>query len=406
VTTLHVTNFYHPSSGGVRTFYEAMLAAADRDGRRMRLVVPGDADRVEPVGRWGRIYHVRAPRSPLIDRNYRLMLPHTFLRRGGALARILRAEQPDLVEVCDKYALCYLAGMLRRGWLAGVRRPTLIGLSCERAGDNLGRLVARRGGALVRWYLGRVYAGQFDAHLANSEYTATELRAAIHPRHPRVVHVVPMGVALEGFGPEHRSAELRLEIARRAGVTEPFDLVLYAGRLAREKNLSLLVDVMRTRVADSTRPTALVIAGSGPLEGDLARVLATGAAGPACLWGHVGDRSALAALYASADAFVHPNPREPFGIAPLEAMASGTPLVAPRAGGVLSYASDDTAWLAPPVARAMAEALAGALRPGIVRDRRVAQARRRAEAFDWREVCRAIFDTYDAIHVDRLVSSA
>ena len=53
-------------------------------------------------------------------------------------------------------------------------------------------------------------------------------------------------------------------------------------------------------------------------------------------------------LLANADAFIHPNPREPFGIAPLEAMASGLPLVAPSSGGVMSYATEESAWLAPP----------------------------------------------------------
>ena len=43
--------------------------------------------------------------------------------------------------------------------------------------------------------------------------------------------------------------------------------------------------------------------------------------------GHLPDRRQLASLYANADVFVHPNPREPFGIGPLEAMASGLPLV-------------------------------------------------------------------------------
>ena len=58
------------------------------------------------------------------------------------------------------------------------------------------------------------------------------------------------------------------------------------------------------------------------------------------------DRDALAGILANADAFIHPNPREPFGIAPLEAMASGLPLVATETGGVTTYASDETAWLA------------------------------------------------------------
>ena len=49
------------------------------------------------------------------------------------------------------------------------------------------------------------------------------------------------------------------------------------------------------------------------------------------------DRETLATFYASADVFVHPNPREPFGIGPLEAMSSGVPVVMPAAGGVLEY---------------------------------------------------------------------
>jgi alpha-1,6-mannosyltransferase len=401
--TLHVTNAWHPSSGGIRAFYLAMLEAADREGRLMRLVVPAAEDRLERVGRLGRIYHVRAPRAPIVDRRYRLLLPHTFLSRSGAVAAILRGEQPDLVEVCDKYTLCYLGGALRRGWIAGVRRPTIVGLSCERAGDNVGpRGASRWRDAMVRWYLGRIYAGQFDHHLANSDYTAAELREAIHPRHPRGVHVVPMGVPLDGLGPHHRSEALRAAIGRAAGIGGPFDLVLYAGRLAREKNLPLLVETLRAFGPRASRPPVLVVAGSGPLEADLRRAHAAGAIGAAHFCGQVHQRRELAALYASADAFLHPNPREPFGIAPLEAMASGVPLVAPRAGGILSYADDDTAWLAPPEARAMAAALADALRPGPARERRLASARTRAAAFAWPRVCRAIFARYDALHRQRL----
>jgi glycosyltransferase involved in cell wall biosynthesis len=258
--------------------------------------------------------------------------------------------------------------------------------------------------ACVRWYLGRVYAGQFDVHLANSEYTADELRGAIHPKHPREVYVVPMGVALDGFGPERRSTAVRQAIARTLGVAEPFHLLLYVGRLAREKNLTLLVETL-ARLGDreaAAAPIVLVVVGSGPLEADLAARLRSSAAGRACLWGQVQDRRVLAAFYASADVFVHPNPREPFGIAPLEAMASGLPLVAPREGGVLSYASDANAWLAAPIAEAMAAAVRRALVAGPEREGRLRAARRTAARFDWQRVCGEVFATYDAIHASRL----
>ena len=57
----------------------------------------------------------------------------------------------------------------------------------------------------------------------------------------------------------------------------------------------------------------------------------------------ISTKKLLADYYANADVFVHPNPKEPFGIAPLEAMASGVPTVAPDAGGILSYATDENA---------------------------------------------------------------
>jgi hypothetical protein len=138
IKTLHVTNSYHPTSGGIGSFYLALLECANRLGRPMRLVVPADHDHVEELGSFGRIYYVKAPRSPIFDRRYRLILPHTFLPpKANGLREILRIERPELVEISDKYSLCWLAGALRKAWIPGVPRPTLVGVSCERMDDSL-----------------------------------------------------------------------------------------------------------------------------------------------------------------------------------------------------------------------------------------------------------------------------
>ncbi|MGH9160543.1 MAG: glycosyltransferase, partial [Vicinamibacteraceae bacterium] len=118
--------------------------------------------------------------------------------------------------------------------------------------------------------------------------------------------------------------------------------------------------------------------------------------------GHVSDRRALAACYASADAFVHPNPREPFGIGPLEAMASGVPVVVPNAGGVLSYATGDNAWLAEPSGPGLASVLEKMLRAPAERVVRVAAARSTAERYDWPLVTARIFALYSELHRRRL----
>ena len=96
--TLHLTNAWHAASGGVRTFYTALLDGADRAGRRVTVVVPGERDSIADVGARGRLYTIEAPASPVLDRRYRAIMPHQFLTAGSAVRRILAREQPDLLE--------------------------------------------------------------------------------------------------------------------------------------------------------------------------------------------------------------------------------------------------------------------------------------------------------------------
>jgi alpha-1,6-mannosyltransferase len=70
----------------------------------------------------------------------------------------------------------------------------------------------------------------------------------------------------------------------------------------------------------------LAVAGSVQLRPAL-RAEATERGLPVRFLGHVGDRAQLAALLASADVVIAPGPVERFGLAALEALASGTPVV-------------------------------------------------------------------------------
>jgi alpha-1,6-mannosyltransferase len=398
LTSLHITNAYHSSSGGIRTFYTALLEAANRERRKVRLLVPGAETRVEEVGQFGKIYFVRAPSAPVFDRRYRLILPWRFMPGlRGLVIRILEHERPDLVEICDKYSLPYLAAMLRKRWHPRVPRPVLAGLTCERFDDNMAAFcsASRPARAFTRWYIRHIYGPPFDVHIANSDYTAGELRDALHDRLAGFIRVAPMGVHADAFGPEWRSPDLRARLLRRAGGTERSTLLLYAGRISPEKNIELLVGMLRLLTTDCDTDYRLVLAGDGPSAARVRRLArATSLDERVLLCGNL-DRETLASFYASADVFVHPNAREPFGIGPLEAMASNVPVVVPAAGGVLEYASPHNAWLAEPTAAAFADAVRAA-RLGDAD--RVAAARETAHRFRWREVTRRYFDLYDEIH--------
>jgi alpha-1,6-mannosyltransferase len=396
IKTLHITNAYHGASGGIRTFYRALLEAANRRGRLMRLVAPGERSEVEEVGSCGRIYHVASRRAFLFDNRYRLLAPATYLPPfHGELWRILRDERPDLIEVCDKYSVHWMAGLLRRGWISGLRRPPLVGMSCERMDDNVEAFLggSRVGRLWSRFYMGYSYIPFFDYHIANSGYTAAELRDAMRARHERPIYVRPMGVETDDFVTARRSEKSRRNLIAETGGGEKTKLLLYVGRLSPEKNVPLFIEMIG-RLADDFR---LVVAGDGPLAGWLEKEAKIRAPGRIHLLGHIGDRAKLLELYADCDAFVHPNPREPFGIAPLEAMAAGLPLVAPNAGGVLSYANVTNAWLAEPNGESFAAAARAVFNDPAARKDRLARARWTARQYQWRVVADSFFQLYDEL---------
>jgi alpha-1,6-mannosyltransferase len=401
VKTLHLTNYWHGTSGGIARFYSALLDAANRHEQEMRLVVPSETTRVEEIGKFGKIYHVAAPHAPLNSR-YRVLYPTQFLRAGSPLHRILAQERPDLVEICDKYSLNYLGTVLRLRLLEGLDfKPVVVAQSCERMDDNFSTYVSSAwlGRAFSSAYMRWLYFPFFDHHIANSSYTAEELIPASKGHNvPRGVWVKPPGVDVERFSPALRNEGSRQTLLQQCGGHSNTQLLLYVGRLVPEKNLPLLVEVARELAAIRDKDYRLLIAGEGMgLEG-LKTLAAKRGQGRVTFLGHVGDREALARLYANCDVFVHPNPREPFGIAPLEAMASGLPLVAPNRGGVLSYANECNAWLAEPTPQALSGAIASAVEPGTARQEKLRAALTTAKSFRWENVTDSLLRLYRDLH--------
>lgn len=410
--TLHLTNAYHPTSGGIKTFYREMLRAANELKRPMRLVVPGERSEVETVGDYGLIYHVAAPRSPALDGDYRVILPHRYLfSNKSELRRIIADEEPDLIEIADKYALNWLGGLIKENLLKLKKRPVVVGFSCERMDDNVSSYLKLNGQGkrLAQIYMRRLYSSFFDYHIANSPYTAQEIFDAVRgnrkfsPPEARI-RICPMGANCDDFRNARRTIEARKDLLERAFGTNNFDerttLLLYAGRLSPEKNLPLLIEMMKRLIDDETRDYRLVIVGRGRLE-EWLKAEASRLSKPRAVsfLGHVESKQTLAALYANSDAFVRPNPREPFGIAPLEAMAANLPLVAPNSGGVTSYADDSNAWLAAaPDGESFANAVREIFSDHQAREAKLARARATAEAHSWSSVTRRLFTLYDELY--------
>lgn len=127
--------------------------------------------------------------------------------------------------------------------------------------------------------------------------------------------------------------------------------------------------------------------GAGELRAAIERL---GLAGRVELTGHV-SLDELAALYRGAACFVYPSRYEGFGLPVLEAMASGTPVVATAAGAVPEVAGDAAILVQPGDAGALATGIERALAD---RERLVAAGLERARQFSWAETARLTLETY------------
>ena len=161
------------------------------------------------------------------------------------------------------------------------------------------------------------YLKKFHNHAGCTMVPTEALRASLAAVGFQRLKVVSRGVDTVAYDPAHRSQALR----EQWGLA-PQDLaVLCVGRLAKEKNLDLLLRAFEA--IQARQPSArLVLVGHGPMLQEL-KLKCPGAIFTGQLRGH-----SLAEHYASADLFLMPSLTETFGNVTTEAMASGLPVVA------------------------------------------------------------------------------
>lgn len=200
----------------------------------------------------------------------------------------------------------------------------------------------------ARWLFNRAV----DGVAAISPAVADALESAGVPR--AGIAIIPSGVDCERFRPpaasERRAARARFALDEN-------DMAIGAiGALEPRKDHRGLIDAIAALKA--AQPLKCLIAGDGGLRGELAaQIDRLGVARVARLIGRIEDpRELLWAL----DIFAMPSLKEGLGVAALEAMACGLPVVASRTGGLADLIEDGRTGMlvAPGDARALADGIA------------------------------------------------
>lgn len=311
---------YAPHSGGVTRYLREKRAwLARHTTMRHTLVVPALRDGVGPGG------------EILVRTRAWTRSPYRWPYDAPRWVREITARAPDLIEAGDPGPL---------GWIARhIATRLAIPLVAFCHADVL-RMTAQRFSpvfdAAVRQYL-RAFYSRCDVVVAPSRYMQQRLGEWGIDR----VVVRPLGVDLATFNPAARTPDLR----RRLGLPRNTRVLVYAGRVAPEKNLEVLLRAFE-RLG---RPYHLVVAGTG----GLAR-----RPGNVTVLPFLDSAPDLARLLASADGLVHAGDQETFGLIFLEAMACGRGVIAPAAGAAPEIVGDAAGVLvAPRDGNALAEGI-------------------------------------------------
>jgi alpha-1,6-mannosyltransferase len=391
VRIVQLANFHTPTSGGLRVAVDTLRAGYLDAGHQCTLIVPGASD-----GHSGEIWTLRSPALPN-GTGYRIIV------RRRAVLRLLDQLRPNVLEVHDKVLQQWIWAWSRS------RHVPVVAWSHERLDRTLPMLMPFVPSRWSQWAMAGLaarVAKRCDVLVACSQFAADEFGPDAR------VRIVRLGVDLAAFqpaveGPPHLDGPPRVAgpphvdgpPARGALSPEPKLRLVLAARLSPEKRPDIAIDALRV-LRERDVAAELTVLGHGPQHAALARQ----AAGlPVRFTGYLTGRHAVAAELRAADVALAPAPAETFGLAALEALACGTPIVAHQGAApaevVTQHPGSGSVAPGQPVAFAEAALRLAAVPSGV----RQHGARRAAEAYPWSATISAMLDVHTELAGGQLV---
>ncbi len=297
---VQLANLVTPDSGGLRRVIEELGAGYVAAGHDRVVVTPGPqpSETVESDG----TLRITLPGVPVpASGGYRLLLGRK------AVATTLTTLRPDALEVSDRFSLAWTIP-----WASerGITTTMLVHERLDHTLSTFGRIrtLSDRIARLADRRLGRT----IGEVVVPSRFAALPFPAG-------AARVVPWGVDLDRFHPRLREPSRPRDRIR----------LIMIGRLSREKHPELALQTLRELLSQGT-DCHLDVLGDGPQRVTLQRA-ARGL--PVRFLGHLSHEQ-VAHHLAAADVALAPCPAETFGLAALEALASGTPIVVPTSGAL------------------------------------------------------------------------
>lgn len=361
----HIANLYGPKSGGLKTAMNSIAQEYTNLGHDVMLIVPGKKDSVTEKP-FGTVVEIKAPIIPFSG-GYRIIFNTNKVKAE------LKKFAPSFLEISDRTTLLRLSDWARTESID----------TAFYAHERVDKVVA----AFLPFlpfkkptinYANQKIANKVDHVIATTEYAATEFRRLNSNNNLDLdskLTISPLGVDLKHFTPENFSPELR------ANIGNGLKILLACTRFSKEKDPDFLLDIARACKINGTQ-IQLLIAGSGPLAKKLV-ARAEKEELPVSFIGFITDKNYLAQLHASADLFLAVGPIETFGLAALEALASGTPVICRDSSAITEIIDSECGYSLPRDSSQWAKQIGNHFDLDQVAISKF--ARERAEEFSWEE---------------------
>ena len=358
---------YGPRSGGLRTTVDRLTWEYAARGHQVLMLIPDEIDtRDECAGLL--MVRLKSPYLPLSG-GYRIIVS---LRK---VVRILREFEPEIIEISDRSSLLLIAPWARR---RGIKVALF---AHERLSDALRTFIPRVLGSHA--ILSRTVAAwntwcahNVDKIIATTEFASQEFPDSLKKE------VIALGVDHNIFHPG-QGGEKAEGIPRER-------FLLACTRLSPEKDPRLLLEIARElRRRDSKM--LLIIIGAGPMMDTLTEKAFRDELAVTFI-GFLNQKEVLAQYMRKASIFLAPGPIETFGLAALEAMACGTPVICRETAAIAEIIDKESGVALSRDARLWADAIEELLSHDQIEIAKACHAR--ASGFTWSATASALLESY------------
>jgi N-acetyl-alpha-D-glucosaminyl L-malate synthase BshA len=329
---LSIAMVCYPAFGGSGVVARELAVGLAERGHTVTLVASDVPSRTLPVHERLRFHKVRVPQYPVFEH-----APYT-VAVASSLVELAHIERLDLIHV--HYAVPHAASALLAAQTLGAKAPavvtTLHGTDVTGSGADPSYAAVTRHAVRVS-----------DAITVPSGYLAQKARAWLAGDDAATsltnIEVVPNFVDTELFAPPSARDEGVLDALFEPGHASG-PVLFHVSNFRAVKRVSDLFEALR-RVR-SRLPARLVVVGDGPER--LAAEEKTRELGLVDSVRFLGKQAKFIELLKHADAFMLTSEVESFGLAALEAMSCGVPVLGYRVGGLPEVVSDEAGVLVPP----------------------------------------------------------